>query len=184
MWVCVNHGEHGLKTMKWFHLLWNIWNNITIEFQKIAPQSLQRRRRRVHLYIARGPGKGAQPLWPGPWNDWSGGSVQVWTRIRPKPTSDIGKFYMKLTKSDILWYFQLFSPELPRLKIRYFQETSSNLPFLGGTKTLLRLHSRKHDFTQHVGFIIFYCHTGRPVSKISDRNQFGGGYVRWLEPLM
>ena len=123
MWVCVNHGEHGLKTMKWFHLLWNIWNNITIEFQKIAPQSLKRRRRRVHLYIARGPGKGAQPLWPGPWNDWSGGLVQVWTRIRPKPTSDIGKFYMKLTKSDIFYdIFNYFHPNFQGWKFVIFKK--------------------------------------------------------------
>ena len=148
MWVWVNHGEHGLKTMKWFHLFGNIWNNITVEFQKIAPQNLKRRR--VHLYIARGPGKGAQPLWPGTlkWLKW-----RIGAGVNPNwPQTNIWYwiFFYEINK---IWYFMIFSPELPGLKIRYFQETSSNLPYSGTTKTLPRPHSRKHDFTQHVGFI-------------------------------
>lgn len=100
--------------------------------------------------------------------------VEDWCRCEPELAPNqhlILDFFNEIIKYNILWYFQLFSPELPGLKIRYFQETSSNLPYLGTTKTLPRLHSKKHDFTQHVGFIIFYCHIGRPVSKISHNNK-------------
>ena len=76
-----------------------VWNNITIEFQKIAPQSLKRRRV---------PGKGAQPLWPGTLKSlkWRIGFLCE-PELAPNKHLKIGKFCMKSTKYDI--YFDIFN---------------------------------------------------------------------------